>query len=102
MKEKKLRPGDRCPRCHRPAPRLDGVPCKLCCPEGPERLTVTDRKTGVVHWYRSRCKPEVLLGGLDVNELNVGDSTPVTCIDCIAREDEQWKVETIKMVASEC
>lgn len=80
---------------------MDGVPCKLCCPEGPYRLTVTDAKTGVTHWFKSRCRPETLLAGLEVRELNVGASVPVTCIDCIAREDGQWKFETIRMIA-EC
>jgi len=65
---------------------MDGIPCKLCCPGGPEKLTVTDAKTGVVHFYRSKCKPAVLLSGTAISELNVGDSAPVTCLDCIARE----------------
>lgn len=26
------RPGTRCPRCHRKAPRADGIPCALCAP----------------------------------------------------------------------
>lgn len=25
-------PGQRCPRCHRRAPRADGIPCALCAP----------------------------------------------------------------------
>jgi hypothetical protein len=25
-------PGARCPRCHRRAPRADGIPCQLCAP----------------------------------------------------------------------
>lgn len=72
--------GERCPRCHRPAPRLDGIPCALC---SPTCGTLTDPKTGITHSYKDGCVAEIDLVGLTLNRFNVGD-VPVTCLECLA------------------
>lgn len=71
--------GERCPRCHRPAPRLDGIPCKLC---SPTCGTLTDPRTGITHAYKHGCVEEVDLATTKLKHFNVGD-VPVTCLECI-------------------
>jgi hypothetical protein len=82
---------ERCPRCHRSAPRSDGIPCRLCAPRGRSGITFTD-SLGITHAWLSSC---ALSRDLD-RELNVGD-VPVTCMTCVAEpaiqyadEDEPW------------
>lgn len=75
--------GDRCPKCHKPAPRLDGVPCALCAPRA--EVTFTNPVSGVTHLYRKGCDATIVLNGLPFKWLNVG-SVPVTCLECIAKE----------------
>lgn len=72
--------GQRCPRCHRPAPRLDGIPCKLC---SPTCGTLTDPKTGITHAYKGGCNDEIDLMGIKAKHFNIG-AVPVTCFECIA------------------
>jgi hypothetical protein len=72
--------GERCPKCHKNAPRLDGIPCALC---SPYCGTLTDPKTGITHAYKTGCTPTTDLAGLKLKHFNVGD-VPVNCLECIA------------------
>lgn len=73
--------GARCPRCHRTAPRTDGIPCGLCAPAGANGITFTD-KLGITHYWLPMCDSEP-----NHINLNVGD-VPVTCMACIATGGE--------------
>lgn len=78
---------ERCPRCHRPAPRMDGVVCSLCAPRGVDGVTMTDPKTGVTHAYRRGCATTeaVDIATTTMRFLNVGN-VRVTCLECLGRE----------------
>lgn len=71
--------GQRCPRCHHRAPRLDGIPCKLCAPT----CGTYTELSGITHAYRTGCNPMVDLAGLKLKYFNVGN-VPVTCMMCLA------------------
>lgn len=89
--------GQRCPRCHRPAPRLDGIPCRLCAPTCG---TLTDPKTGITHAYKNGCNKEVDLVGLKLKLFNVGPVT-VTCMECIATTVVDEREEMLKYAADD-
>jgi hypothetical protein len=91
--ERVPRHGVRCPRCHRAAPREDGIPCGLCSPRGCAGLTFTDPDTGITHKAINPCDTYESGRALP---LNVGDVL-VTCMACIAEPpipcsagDEPW------------
>jgi len=75
--------GERCPKCHQKAPRIDGIQCSLCAPRG--EVTYTNPISGITHLYRKGCDKSVVLAGVQVSWLNVG-AVPVTCLECIAVE----------------
>lgn len=77
--------GERCPRCHKPAPRMDGIKCALCAPGGLEGVTLTDPKTGITHAYRNGCVEEIDLASLKLKHFNVG-KVDVTCLECLAHK----------------
>ncbi len=89
--------GQRCPRCHRPAPRLDGIPCRLCAPTCG---TLTDPKTGITHAYKNGCNPTVDLAGLKLKHFDVGPKT-VTCLECIATTVEDLLPRFAPLISDE-
>lgn len=85
MRPDETRPetGDRCPRCHRTAPRSDGIPCGLCSPYGP--TTIDER--GVTHDWDRPC-PEVQdrrYADSVCRLYPVVSASPVDCMTCIVR-----------------
>ena len=86
--------GEWCPRCHRQAPRDDGIPCRLCAPRGREGFTVTDTR-GVTHGVFSWCMNGAFAQSLARGDppINVGD-VPIDCMECIAHpsteEEQLW------------
>jgi hypothetical protein len=73
--------GDRCPRCHRTAPRSDGIPCGLCSPFGP--TTIDER--GVTHDWDRPCPTVHKRGyGHVICRLNpVVSASPIDCMTCL-------------------
>lgn len=83
-REGEVRPetGDRCGRCHRTAPRSDGIRCGLCSPYGP---TTVD-EDGVTHDWDHPCLA-VQVAWHKPNDLcrldPVVSDRPVDCMACV-------------------
>lgn len=73
--ERRPETGDRCSRCHRTAPRSDGIPCGLCAPHGP---TTVD-ENGVTHDWNRPCRDAYRL-------FPVVSDKPIDCMSCLVRE----------------
>lgn len=75
--------GDQCSRCHRTAPRSDGIPCGLCSPYGPTTID----EHGVTHDWDMPC-PEVQErrygpGTLICRFYPVVSGSPIDCMTCL-------------------
>jgi hypothetical protein len=68
--------GDRCSRCHRTAPRSDGISCGLCAPHG----ATTIDENGVTHDWNWPCR---WLFGILLYPI-VSDK-PIDCMACLVR-----------------
>jgi hypothetical protein len=77
--------GDRCPRCHRTAPRSDGIPCGLCSPYGPTTID----ENGVTHdWDRPCLTVQARQYGPETEICRfypVVSGSPVDCMTCLVR-----------------